>query len=63
LYFCEKIKMSRKHFSNKGDKSPLLLLLGIIFLFGAIFSFFKENKKEHTIKNTEEPNQNPKDFI
>lgn len=62
MYFYKKIKMNRKHFSNKGDKSSLLLLLGIIFLFGAIFSYFKENKKEITLEDVDEK-QNPKDFI
>jgi preprotein translocase subunit YajC len=55
--------MRKKPVSNKKEYSPLLLLLGMIFLFGAIFSFFMENKKK---KNKEEGNEdmhNPKDFI
>jgi hypothetical protein len=55
--------MSRKHFSSKGDKSPLLLILGIIFLFGAIFSFFMEDKKKKALDEEKEEKQNPKDFI
>jgi hypothetical protein len=55
--------MSRKQFPNKGDNSPLLLILGIIFLLGSIFSFFMENKKEKVLEEDHEDKQNSKDFI
>jgi hypothetical protein len=55
--------MNKRHFSKKRDKSPLLLILGIIFLFGAIFSFFIEDKKKKQIEEEGEAKQNPKDFI
>jgi hypothetical protein len=55
--------MRKSHFSNKGDKSPLLLILGIIFLLGAIFSFFMEGKEKKALVEENEDKQNPKDFI
>lgn len=59
--------MSRKHFPNKGDNSPLLLIMSIILLIGAIFSFFSfflEGKKKKNLGEDEEVGkQNPKDFI
>jgi LPXTG-motif cell wall-anchored protein len=55
--------MRRNHNTNRGDKSPLLLIMGLLFLFGAIFTFFKEKKKEESLVEKEEDKQNPKDFI
>jgi LPXTG-motif cell wall-anchored protein len=55
--------MRRNHNTNRGDKSPLLLIMGLLFLFGAIFTFFKEKKKEESLVEEEEDKQNPKDFI
>ena len=55
--------MNRNHNNNKGDKSPLLFIMGLLFLFGAIFTFFKEKKKEKSLADQDEEKQNPKDFI
>jgi LPXTG-motif cell wall-anchored protein len=55
--------MRRNYNFNKGDKSPLLLIMGLLFLFGAIFTFFKEKKKEKSLDEQEGDKLNPKDFI
>jgi LPXTG-motif cell wall-anchored protein len=56
--------MRRNHNANKGNKSPLLLIMGLLFLFGAIFTFFREKKKDRSlVEMEEEDKQNPKDFI
>jgi hypothetical protein len=55
--------MRRNHKSNKGDKSLILIIMGLFLLFGAIFTFFKEKKEDKSLVEKEEDKQNPKDFI
>ncbi|HEY9702125.1 MAG TPA: hypothetical protein V6C58_06750 [Allocoleopsis sp.] len=54
--------MKYKHFSNKKYQGPMLIIMAILMIVGAILFFIKENKSKAP-KEEEKPKPKPEDFI